>query len=423
MALIKCPECGGMIPDKSKFCSECGAQITKPDIHHSDNSDESVDQLLADINELLAKPSNSTKRADAAKNMTNKKRKTLSRRGILLFIVAFCMVCVLVIVYPIFTVKRMQKQADSLTANSISNSDFSEIEKTRNSLAPYLDVLGTQGTDNNFDASTEFISGLSSVYIMGRTGTVTHGFVGTEDYVTINLLEWQDNANSSEEEFKDFIEKLNTYFDSDALYVTSYTHISDEAYIWFDSNYGCCAILWYDGTTIHISWDTTETSLNNIPEYAEKQQSTSADTSYSNASNSTKKCLECGNIAEHSYINPFSGKTEYYCTKHYQDIQGFINQIQGSSSTNIPETNSARHTDIEAWSCAQNIVEGYLKAPSTAKFCKFYEATITHLGNGEYMVTGWVDAENSFGAMLRSTFIVTYTATPKGYKNGSAILS
>ena len=42
----------------------------------------------------------------------------------------------------------------------------------------------------------------------------------------------------------------------------------------------------------------------------------------------------------------------------------------------------------------------------------------THLGNGEYMITGWVDAENSCGAMLLSDFIVTYTATKDGYKNG-----
>lgn len=97
MAQINCPKCGSLIPDKSKFCSECGAQITKSDMRHSDNSDESVDQLLTDINELLVKPNNNAKRADAAKNMTVKKRKNLSRRGVLLFIVAFCMVCVLVI--------------------------------------------------------------------------------------------------------------------------------------------------------------------------------------------------------------------------------------------------------------------------------------------------------------------------------------
>lgn len=90
----------------------------------------------------------------------------------------------------------------------------------------------------------------------------------------------------------------------------------------------------------------------------------------------------------------------------------------GSSST----TNTARHSDDDAFYCAQLIVEDYLKAPSTAKFCKLSDATVTHLGNGEYMVTGWVDAENSYGAMIRSDFVVTYTATEKGFKNGNAII-
>lgn len=90
----------------------------------------------------------------------------------------------------------------------------------------------------------------------------------------------------------------------------------------------------------------------------------------------------------------------------------------GSSST----TNTARHSDDDAFYCAQLIVEDYLKAPSTAKFCKLSDATVTHLGNGEYMVTGWVDAENSYGVMIRSDFVVTYTATEKGFKNGNAII-
>lgn len=93
-----------------------------------------------------------------------------------------------------------------------------------------------------------------------------------------------------------------------------------------------------------------------------------------------------------------------------------------SSSGSSLTTNTARHSDDDAFYCATLIVEDYLKAPSTAKFCKLSDATVTHLGNGEYMVTGWVDAENSYGAMIRSNFVVTYTATEKGFKNGNAII-
>lgn len=111
-------------------------------------------------------------------------------------------------------------------------------------------------------------------------------------------------------------------------------------------------------------------------------------------------------------------QTGGHSTKHTPSSSSSSSSSSGSSST----TNTARHSDDDAFYCATLIVESYLKAPSTAKFCKQSDATVTHLGNGEYMVTGWVDAENSYGAMIRSDFVVTYTATEKGYKNGNAII-
>ena len=109
-------------------------------------------------------------------------------------------------------------------------------------------------------------------------------------------------------------------------------------------------------------------------------------------------------------------QTSGHSSKHTSSSSS--SSSSGSSST----TNTARHSDEDAFYCATLIVEDYLKAPSTAKFCKLSDATVTHLGNGEYMVTGWVDAENSYGAMIRSDFVVTYTATEKGFKNGNAII-
>ena len=111
-------------------------------------------------------------------------------------------------------------------------------------------------------------------------------------------------------------------------------------------------------------------------------------------------------------------QTSGHAAKHTPSSSSSSSSSSGSYST----TNTARHSDDDAFYCATLIVEDYLKAPSTAKFCKQSDATVTHLGNGEYMVTGWVDAENSYGAMIRSDFVVTYTATEKGFKNGNAII-
>lgn len=114
--------------------------------------------------------------------------------------------------------------------------------------------------------------------------------------------------------------------------------------------------------------------------------------------------------------------------KYYEDSQA----EEGDSSTaSEDETtdqkptqplNTNRHDEILAAWCAEDIVKQFLKAPSTAEVCPMDEMQISHLGNGEYMVTGWVDAQNSYGAMLRSDFVVTYTATKDGYENGYAII-
>jgi len=71
----------------------------------------------------------------------------------------------------------------------------------------------------------------------------------------------------------------------------------------------------------------------------------------------------------------------------------------------------------DVWVCAQNVVEEHLKSPSTADFCSYTEATITPLGNNRYEIKGYVDAQNGFGAMVRSYFTVELTLTSSGYKN------
>lgn len=62
---------------------------------------------------------------------------------------------------------------------------------------------------------------------------------------------------------------------------------------------------------------------------------------------------------------------------------------------------SDRH--YEACVIAQHYVKAYLKAPSTAKFESCLDARGRQDGSG-YTVQTSVDAQNSFGAMLRSTY-------------------
>ena len=90
-------------------------------------------------------------------------------------------------------------------------------------------------------------------------------------------------------------------------------------------------------------------------------------------------------------------------------LLGVIGSISSSSSGGI------ENTDSNAMSYAKIIVKDHLKAPSTAKFCNTAtEMKATNLGGYKWRVTGWVDAQNSFGAMVRSDFVVTLTLTEKG---------
>ena len=92
-----------------------------------------------------------------------------------------------------------------------------------------------------------------------------------------------------------------------------------------------------------------------------------------------------------------------------------------SSTTSGPKDDDyfAPNKERDAWICAQDIVNSNLKVPSTANFCTYPSADITWDGGSDYTVSGYVDAENAFGSMVRTYFTVTLTLTEDGYKNGS----
>lgn len=78
-----------------------------------------------------------------------------------------------------------------------------------------------------------------------------------------------------------------------------------------------------------------------------------------------------------------------------------------------------KNNESDAWICAKHIVEEELKSPSTADFCSYPDASITDMGDDRYKIEGYVDAENSFGAEIRTDFTVTLTLTKSGYKDES----
>lgn len=85
----------------------------------------------------------------------------------------------------------------------------------------------------------------------------------------------------------------------------------------------------------------------------------------------------------------------------------------GASSSDAPADRS-----LEATSMCETFVKRQLKAPATAKFSEESAAKVSDV---EYTAGGSVDSQNSFGALLRSTFAcdLTYDAAKQEWTSKS----
>lgn len=101
-------------------------------------------------------------------------------------------------------------------------------------------------------------------------------------------------------------------------------------------------------------------------------------------------------------------------------IIGFVSCCNSCGSSSTSTTESEQSKEIEAFVASQSIVEDNLKAPSTAKF-PYYTSdgvSVTKLSTDKYRVTAFVDSENSFGAMIRTTYSITIIFTGKDTYRG-----
>lgn len=77
----------------------------------------------------------------------------------------------------------------------------------------------------------------------------------------------------------------------------------------------------------------------------------------------------------------------------------------GSSS---PGTTQADVGDaVGAWVICQQFLEDRLTAPATADYPAGYSQYTTSLGGSRFRVDAFVDAENGFGALVRTDFVCT----------------
>ncbi len=87
-----------------------------------------------------------------------------------------------------------------------------------------------------------------------------------------------------------------------------------------------------------------------------------------------------------------------------------IVQCVSPSKSKQEDTDSYGHTKSDVQLIAKSEIRDRLKAPSTAEF--EWSPTTKRLGNS-WTVSGYVDAQNSFGAMIRSNYSIKITFSGK----------
>ncbi len=75
-------------------------------------------------------------------------------------------------------------------------------------------------------------------------------------------------------------------------------------------------------------------------------------------------------------------------------------------STSNSTSQTVGNDQAGAWASTKFFIKNELKSPKSADFPWYSDQTVQHLGNGLYRVRSYVDAQNSFGALIRTHFEV-----------------
>lgn len=113
-------------------------------------------------------------------------------------------------------------------------------------------------------------------------------------------------------------------------------------------------------------------------------------------------------------------KRKKFGLKHVMIILGvfFVMALAGIGTETGDETaeDLNKAYPSEAVVMAEEFVKSRLKAPGTAEFNSYDPDKVTEIEKNKFKVTGWVDAENSFGAKIRSNYLAVVRYEPEQEK-------
>lgn len=83
----------------------------------------------------------------------------------------------------------------------------------------------------------------------------------------------------------------------------------------------------------------------------------------------------------------------------------------GPEKTQEEKDAEACKSSFSAYYMATMFIKDRLKAPKTAEFSSHRESSVVFLGNCRHEVSGYVDSQNGFGALIRTSFVATVRST------------
>lgn len=126
---------------------------------------------------------------------------------------------------------------------------------------------------------------------------------------------------------------------------------------------------------------------------------------YKTGDYSEYSCYDCGKPADGGYWKGLDkSENEYYCQEHFEFHKEALERAKQESDCK----DDFGHDWAVAYTIAEDTVEAQLKAPSSAKFSNKNETSIS-VHNNVWIVSGWVEAQNSFGATIRNKYTVQIT--------------
>lgn len=83
----------------------------------------------------------------------------------------------------------------------------------------------------------------------------------------------------------------------------------------------------------------------------------------------------------------------------------------GSTTTTTTAAETTREpSDFDAYYMSRKFITDQLRAPATAKFPSSYSDAVTVMKDGDrFVVAAYVDAQNGFGALIRSHYLCEMT--------------